>query len=220
MFFTFQIRVGVSLLSKYRKQILNYQLPERVIKRVRCEECNSIFTTRTKEKTICPTCLRFKKWDLAKCEKETRICLLCKKEYKIPKVNVNHKSRYCLDCENLRSTDPKMLVKRKQAQLRDRLRLQKNRFSHSQKQAIARNKEWNITEEQYNDIISKSCFYCGAENKSHVGLDRIDNTKGYTIDNVLSCCGRCNIIRGNILTVEEAKVAIEAIKAWRKNCKN
>ena len=29
------------------------------------------------------------------------------------------------------------------------------------------------------------------------GLDRVDNNKGYTIDNVVPCCKRCNYAKNN-----------------------
>jgi hypothetical protein len=34
------------------------------------------------------------------------------------------------------------------------------------------------------------------------GLDRVDNTKGYIISNIVSCCGQCNRAKG-ILSQEE-----------------
>jgi len=37
----------------------------------------------------------------------------------------------------------------------------------------------------------QSCFYCG-DSIETIGLDRIDNTKGYTMGNVVPCCEPCN----------------------------
>lgn len=28
------------------------------------------------------------------------------------------------------------------------------------------------------------------------GIDRLDNSKGYTIDNSVACCSKCNIAKG------------------------
>jgi hypothetical protein len=47
------------------------------------------------------------------------------------------------------------------------------------------------------------CFYCDAppSNEYHIpnyptiyfsGIDRVDNTEGYTTENVVSCCKQCN----------------------------
>jgi len=42
------------------------------------------------------------------------------------------------------------------------------------------------------------------------GLDRIDNTKGYVIDNVVPCCGHCNLMKRG-MTVLEFKEHIQRI---------
>ena len=63
---------------------------------------------------------------------------------------------------------------------------------------------YNLTEEQFNKITKQNCYYCGAEPSSileakysngeyaYNGLDRVDNNKGYEIDNVVPCCKICN----------------------------
>ena len=49
------------------------------------------------------------------------------------------------------------------------------------------------------------CIYCGETDWRKLGLDRINNSKPHTEDNVVPCCRRCNIIRGNRFTVDEMK---------------
>jgi hypothetical protein len=62
------------------------------------------------------------------------------------------------------------------------------------------------------------CIYCGSLIRATgSGLDRIDNTLGYTVSNVNPCCGTCNDIRGYNLTVEEMKVAMTAVVKFRKH---
>ena len=77
-----------------------------------------------------------------------------------------------------------------------------------------------ITEEEYCQILSRGCFYTGEElvNIENFGysLDRIDNLKGYTLDNVLPCIGWVNMMRQDQLTVEETKIAVDAILKYRK----
>lgn len=82
-------------------------------------------------------------------------------------------------------------------------------------------KEFNVSKEFYIDVISKPCYYCfkSLSNETGSGLDRIDNNKGYLEDNVLPCCGNCNSIRSNKLTVEEMQVAMKAILKWREDVK-
>jgi len=62
----------------------------------------------------------------------------------------------------------------------------------------------NLTKEWFIDnIILKPCSYCG--DIDNVGCDRVDNSKGHTMDNVVPCCYRCNVIRSNFFSVDEMK---------------
>jgi len=75
---------------------------------------------------------------------------------------------------------------------------------------------YNLTEEQFKEITQKDCYYCGAKpsnirkaygyNGDYIynGIDRIDNTKDYTVDNVVPCCKICNLAKNN-LTLQEFK---------------
>lgn len=75
-----------------------------------------------------------------------------------------------------------------------------------------------LSKEQYCQIFSDdpSCIYCGAKIRGiGSGLDRIDNKLDYTVDNVNPCCGTCNDIRGDNLSVEEMKVAMTAVLKLR-----
>ena len=92
-----------------------------------------------------------------------------------------------------------------------------NRFKRGIRQAKNRGIEWAISLEDYLKIISKRCFYDKVDlhNEMGCGLDRIDNEKGYFIENVVQCCGNCNTIRGNKLTHEEMQVAMKAVLRLR-----
>lgn len=45
--------------------------------------------------------------------------------------------------------------------------------------------------------IAKGCSYCG-EKELRMTLDRVDNERGHTTDNVVPACIRCNYIRRNM----------------------
>jgi hypothetical protein len=77
---------------------------------------------------------------------------------------------------------------------------------------------WDLSNELAISIMKEPCHYCGVEpkadyrlfkrkrfgiitpdeeyNKQYIfnrnGLDRVDNSKGYTLDNAVSCCNMCN----------------------------
>jgi len=81
---------------------------------------------------------------------------------------------------------------------------------------------WKLTEEQFKKITQENCFYCGAKpsnitkNKGYFGeyvysgIDRVDNSKGYSMDNIVPCCKSCNSTKG-IATQEEFKARIKRI---------
>lgn len=84
--------------------------------------------------------------------------------------------------------------------------------------AFRRNKAVTLTLEEYTQVCDLPCFYC--QNRlykpsANSGVDRLDNSKGYEPGNVVSCCYACNTIRGQFLTPEETRVAVEAVLALR-----
>lgn len=58
-------------------------------------------------------------------------------------------------------------------------------------------RENNLTKEFIAGEIAKGCSYCG-ESSIRMTLDRIDNEKGHTQDNVVPACIRCNYTRRNM----------------------
>ena len=94
-------------------------------------------------------------------------------------------------------------------------------FVNGMKQgARIRGLEFNLTNEQIKNIATKNCFYCGtppsSETKSkngnfiHNGVDRVDNSIGYNIENVVPCCTRCNLAKRKS-SIGEFKEMIESI---------
>lgn len=84
------------------------------------------------------------------------------------------------------------------------------RACYSQYRASARQKylDFNLDINQFKEITSKNCYYCGVEPKNRAerhkyiyyynGIDRVDNDKGYILDNIVPCCSRCNTHKGGI----------------------
>lgn len=64
--------------------------------------------------------------------------------------------------------------------------------------------EVDITEDFVKYVIEPPCVYCGANNKLSE-LDRKDSTEGYTPNNIVPACRRCNTIKNNVVTYEEMR---------------
>lgn len=93
---------------------------------------------------------------------------------------------------------------------RDNKHRDKYRFSvraklmETKHNARTRNIEWNVTDEHATERFKRPCAYCGkmAKEGAWNGIDRIDNTRGYEIDNCAPSCFRCNKAKG-IMSLKE-----------------
>jgi len=65
--------------------------------------------------------------------------------------------------------------------------------------ASKKNLDFVLSRDEYLCLITQDCYLCGKNsNSQHLnGIDRIDNNKGYSLDNVKSCCGGCNYMKKN-----------------------
>ena len=88
------------------------------------------------------------------------------------------------------------------------------RYSKYKQSAKEKGLEFSISIEDFEDWLLTSCIYCGFEEV--VGLDRIDNSKGYTQHNVVPCCTLCNKTRSNNFTLEEFQLIGLTIKKIRE----
>src|SRR2546423_1176357 len=67
-----------------------------------------------------------------------------------------------------------------------------------------RNIDLYLTLGEYAALIEgKHCTYCGCPiGRTGSGLDRVNNSKGYTPENSVPCCYRCNVMKAE-LTLEQ-----------------
>lgn len=86
------------------------------------------------------------------------------------------------------------------------------RFNASQSSAKTRHIEWALSFEEFKELASMRCTYCGRETQSgYVGLDRMNNSKGYTLANATPCCMSCNRIKGGRLNVKQMLDEVNSI---------
>jgi 5-methylcytosine-specific restriction endonuclease McrA len=102
---------------------------------------------------------------------------------------------------------------------KDNKKLVFNNYKHN---ARRRKLPFLLSLEEFVTITSKKCYYCGkppgqflttrGASQSHYiynGIDRVDNSLGYTLDNVVPCCKQCNRAKGALTTQE--------FKTWAEN---
>lgn len=96
-----------------------------------------------------------------------------------------------------------------------------NVYSNYVRNARVAGREFSITKEQARILFSGNCYYCqtppsNVMNRNnngdfvYNGIDRVDNSIGYTIENCVSCCANCNYLKKNV-SVNIAKKIVEFI---------
>lgn len=114
-----------------------------------------------------------------------------------------------------RKSDP--VFARKQAasarrwQLANPVRNARNQYKQG---ARRRGLAWELSEAVFDAIVVGDCHYCGAAPPvgGINGCDRVDSTKGYTEDNVVTACGPCNYAKRD--------QPVEVFLAWAKRIAN
>ena len=61
------------------------------------------------------------------------------------------------------------------------------------KSAHSRNILFELSELDFSTLTHQPCYLCGMVDKN--GIDRVDNKKGYHLQNCKPCCGHCNLMK-------------------------
>lgn len=82
-----------------------------------------------------------------------------------------------------------------------------------------KNKDFTLSKDEFLILCKQDCHYCGSQPKRLLrgtlsvyfnGIDRKDNELGYTVENCVPCCTRCNFMKRS-LSYEEFLETIRAI---------
>lgn len=88
--------------------------------------------------------------------------------------------------------------------------------------------DFNLSLKEFIKITNSSCYYCGSapfnlrfshskkESQNLNGVDRVDSSKGYVTDNVVSCCTICNMAKSNS-SLENFLNWIEKVYTYQNN---
>jgi len=140
---------------------------------------------------------------------------------------VRYLNRSCIECASLQSTARRLANPQKHVQTvrnwqarnpdkakeyeRRAARTIHGRYKCLLTNARTRSIEVRITQEEFAEIISAPCFYCGGLlPEAGSGVDRIDSQIGYVIGNCRPCCYICNLAKSD-LTETEFKSWVERI---------
>lgn len=76
--------------------------------------------------------------------------------------------------------------------------------------ASRRSLKWELTEDEWANLATKNCYYCGSEPSNMIsehgfkynGLDRIDSSLGYSLTNVVTSCKICNRAKSDMKQID------------------
>lgn len=159
----------------------------------------------------------------SKCSNPTYVRGLCRKHYRaLPEVRqkeLEYREKYLRTLGHKKRVQKWNKSEKGKHAINTYQKTIKGRYNFSKQKAKKQNKEFTLTLEQYEQLLSKPCYYDGVSllGEYGVGLDRIDNNKGYTLENVLPCCGNCNKIRGATISVAEMIEVAKLLKRLRSN---
>ena len=141
-------------------------------------------------------------------------CSHCSKTYEPFLTSHNKVSKLCPKCrENQIASDAKRKDRIRNYQAEAKRNLENNWIMFKRTSIEKRNKELSLTKEEYFELIQKHCTYCNYYNEDEInGIDRLDNSKGYILDNCISCCKHCNRMKHifhPVFFIEKAKLIIK-----------
>jgi len=157
------------------------------------------------------------------------ICVLCKKakdpdEFRKIARGMGKRYPYCKLCRVTNHLETwshkregwKTLKRRKREKARKALLTKfHNAYLGCKGGARSRRLNFEITEAEYASLIQLPCTYCGELANPHHGLDRVDNSRGYSLDNVTPCCKMCNRMKSNY-SLENWLLKIKQIAEFQK----
>jgi len=113
-------------------------------------------------------------------KRHLEICSDCGEE-SVPNVRLPNGSIRCSTCQRRRSPEAMYAVYKRGAEQRQL--------------------DFTLTAGQFEALVTQVCHYCGdsADIPGHmIGVDRLDNSRGYLPENVVPCCWTCNLMKGKL----------------------
>lgn len=191
--------------------------------KVKCVKCGEERITTHKDRIVCKNCKELKKFldyvnqeignysilKFLRIEGDERFYeVMCKNcgdisEKKLTTIqsSKNNKSTSCSHCKYLKRSETH----------KPTLQAVKNCVRSSYiSGAKGRNLSFDLTNEQFEELIQQDCYYCGSFpteykmdkrfNKTNEifkrnGIDRKDSDLNYTINNCVPCCHTCNLMK-------------------------
>jgi len=129
--------------------------------------------------------------------KRCSVCNKIKEELLFPKSGNGFRAD-CKECENARCKEfHKENKEYENNYYKDYSQTVNGRFHIYVRGAKKRKIQFNLTPEQFLKMTDKVCHYCGqfSVGKNYCGIDRVNSSLGYLVENCVPCCNICNLMK-------------------------
>lgn len=110
---------------------------------------------------------------------------------------------YCIECTKKKN-------KKRKRKMTHSIR---ETYGIYKRNAKKRGFDFNLTYNDIGTLMYSDCYYCGGFPSEINGIDRVDSSKGYNVNNVVPCCSKCNYLK-NSSTQEEFALWIVNVYDW------
>lgn len=123
------------------------------------------------------------------------------------KYNNTNEDKMCIKCNNIFNNDDllendlcKICDKKSKLNVDNYIfkDVFEKKISDYKRNAIERSMKFKLSNNDCCKLFNKKCYYCGFVDQEYgIGIDRMDNSKGYIKSNCVPCCTICNIMKRN-----------------------
>jgi hypothetical protein len=143
-----------------------------------------------------------------------QICCSCGKDYEKFMTLHNKPSTKCKECNIKQSLQDSKRQDRNRNYKNENLQHLDTYYKRYINNALKRKYTFEIQFEDFKELVKSPCYYCNYYLETEInGIDRVDNSKGYTKENSAACCSICNRIK----SVYHPKFFIEKCQLISKN---
>lgn len=148
----------------------------------------------------------------------TKVCTKCKETKSINDFH-SPKSSWCKKCFNEHISEWDKTQEGRYSRYKRQVRARNKRGAIGHNALVAKKKtrvlSFDLTFDEFVTYWKQPCFYCGGDVET-IGLDRVDNSLGYTKGNVVSCCHVCNWMKRD-MSREDFVSHCTKISTFKKN---